>query len=215
VWTRDELAQAGDICRRHGVLVISDEIYGDIVYPPHRFTPFATVSEELAQASATCLSPGKTFNVSGAVDAMAVIANEEYRKQFLDFASRYQIHRNNVLTSAALEAAYSQGGEWLDGLLAYLQGNVDFLRSYLAQELPRVRLVEPEGTFLVWVDFRELGLDAKELARFLGQEAGLALNPGHWFGREGAGYARMNIACPRSLLQEAMQRLTGAVRGLS
>jgi cystathionine beta-lyase len=212
VWTKDELAEAGEICRRHNVLIISDEIHGDLVYKPHRFTPMASISDELAQACVACFSPAKTFNLPGMIDAMAVIANEGYRERFHDFAHRYQINRTNVFASAAIEAAYSQGGEWLDEVLAYLQGNVDFVRSYLAENLPRVKLIEPEGTYLVWLSFIELGLNAKELARFLAQKAGVAVNPGYWFGREGAGYARMNIACPRSMLQEALLRLTKAVR---
>jgi cystathionine beta-lyase len=197
---------------KHNVLVISDEIHGDIVYKPHRYTPIASISDELAQHSATCLSPAKTFNIAGAVDAMAVIANERYREQFHDFTDRYQINKTNVFTSAAVEAAYSQGGEWLDELLTYLQGNIDVLRAYLHENLPQVKLIEPEGTYLLWLNFEALGLSTKGLARFLAQKAGLALNPGYWFGREGAGYARMNIACPRSLLHEALLRLTHAVR---
>jgi cystathionine beta-lyase len=212
VWSRADLAQAAEICRRHEVLVVSDEIHGDIVYKPHRYTPLASISTDLAQASIICLSPAKSFNIAGMIDAMAVIANEQYRQQFHDFAHRYQINKTNVFASAAFEAAYSHGGAWLDDLLAYLQGNIDFLRSFLAQNLPQVKLIEPEGTYLVWLSFEELGLGAKELAAFLAQEAGLALNPGHWFGREGAGFARMNIACPQSLLQEALSRLTDAVR---
>ncbi|MCJ7736500.1 MAG: cystathionine beta-lyase, partial [Anaerolineae bacterium] len=117
----------------------------------------------------------------------------------------------NVFASAAAEAAYSRGSEWLDDVLVHLQSNIDFLGSYLQENLPQVKLIEPEGTYLVWLDFRALGLDAKELARFLAQEARLALNPGYWFGREGAGYARMNIACPQSTLREAMSRLTEAI----
>ena len=212
VWTRDELAQAGEICRRHNVLIISDEIHGDIVYKPHQYTPLASISDELAQISVACLSPAKTFNIAGAVDAMAIIANEEYREQFRDFAHRYQINKTNVFASVAIEAAYSQGGEWLDELLAYLQANINFLQSYLDENLPQVKLVEPEGTYLVWLNFEELELDAKELEKFLAQKAQLALNSGYWFGREGAGYARMNIACPRSILEEALLRLTDAVR---
>jgi cystathionine beta-lyase len=212
VWTGDELAQAGEICRRHNVLIISDEIHGDIVYKPHQYTPFASISDELAQISVTCLSPAKTFNIAGVIDAMAIIANEQCREQFHDFAHRYQINKTNVFASAAIEAAHSQSGEWLDELLTYLQLNIDFLQSYLHENLPRVKLIEPEGTYLVWLDFGELGLDAKELEKFLAQKAGLALNPGYWFGREGAGYARMNIACPRSFLQEALSRLANAVR---
>jgi len=212
VWTRDELARAAEICGRHGVLIISDEIHGDIAYPPHRYTPLGSLSAEVAQRSVTCLSPAKTFNVAGAVDAVAVIANSEYRERFDAFVERYQITRPNVFTSAAVEAAYREGEAWLEALLVTLQGNVDFVRTFLAANVPGVKLVEPEGTYLLWLDFRELGLDAKELARFLAGEAKLALNAGYWFGREGAGFARMNIACPRSVLAEAMARLAQAVQ---
>jgi len=212
VWTRDELARAAEICGRHGVLIISDEIHGDIVYPPHRYTPLGSLSAEVAQRSVTCLSPAKTFNVAGAVDAVAVIANSEDRERFDAFVERYQITRPNVFTSAAVEAAYREGEAWLEALLVTLQGNVDFVRTFLAANVPGVKLVEPEGTYLLWLDFRELGLDAKELARFLAGEAKLALNAGYWFGREGAGFARMNIACPRSVLAEAMARLAQAVQ---
>jgi cystathionine beta-lyase len=211
VWTREELARAGEICRRHNVLVISDEIHGDIVYGTNRYTPFVSISPELAQMSFACLSPAKTFNIAGMVDAMAAIPNETYRQRFHDFTHRLHMNRTDVFTSAAIEAAYSEGGHWLDELLAYLESNVDFLRSYLGENLPQVKLIEPEGTYLVWLDFRELGLKRKELARFLAEEARLALNPGYWFGREGSGYARMNIACPRSMLNEAMARLTRAI----
>ena len=212
VWTRDELVRVGEICRRHNVLVISDEIHGDIVYSPHRYTPFASISDEVAQASVTCLSPAKTFNIAGMVDAMAVIANEDIRHRYHDFAHRFQINKTNVFTSAAVEAAYRDGGAWLDELLRYLQGNVDFLRTYFRENVPQVSLIEPEGTYLVWLNFTELGMDVKELAAFLAQEAGIATNPGYWFGREGAGYARMNIATPRAVLEEAMTRLNSALK---
>ncbi|CAB5081831.1 Aspartate aminotransferase (EC [Olavius algarvensis associated proteobacterium Delta 3] len=212
VWTRGELSRAGEICRQHNVLLISDEIHGDIVYKPHQYTPFSSISDELARISATCLSPAKTFNISGVIDAMTVIANEEYRDRFHEFAHRYHINKTNVFASAAIEAAYSQGGKWLDELLSYLRANIDFLKSYLHDNLPQVRLIEPEGTYLAWLNFEELGLDAKELEKFLAQKAQLALNSGYWFGREGAGYSRMNIACPKSILHEALLRLTNAAR---
>jgi len=212
VWTQNELARVAEICLRHNVLVISDEIHGDIVYKPHQFTPFTSVSDEMAQNTVTSISPAKTFNIPGMIDAMAIIANEDIRSRFHDFAHRYQINKTNVFASAAIEAAYGEGGEWLDKLLAYLHGNVDFLQSYLDEILPQIKLVEPEGTYLVWLNFKGLGLEAKALAKFLAQEARLALNAGYWFGREGAGYARMNIASPRSTLQQALERLTNAVR---
>jgi cystathionine beta-lyase len=212
VWTKNELARVGEICRRHNVLVISDEIHGDIVYGGNRYTPLVSISNELAQISFACLSPAKTFNIAGMVDAIAIIPNKEYRQRFQGFSRRYHTNKTNVFASAAIEAAYSKGGEWLDNLLVHLRSNIDFLKTYLAENLPQVTLVEPEGTYLVWLDFRELGLETKELHRFLAQKARLALNAGYWFGREGAGYARMNIACPQSTLYEAMSRLRTAVR---
>jgi cystathionine beta-lyase len=212
VWTREELAQVGEICNQHNVLVISDEIHGDIVYQPHQYTPMASISDGLAQSSVTCLSPAKTFNIPGMVDAMAVIANEEYRERFHDFAHRYQMNKTNVFASAAIEAAYREGEDWLDALLAYLQTNIGFLKSFLHENLPQIKLIEPEGTYLVWLNFEALGLDAKALERFLAQKARLALNSGYWFGREGAGYARMNIASPRSTIAEALERLADATR---
>jgi cystathionine beta-lyase len=211
VWTREELAQVGEICQRHNVLIISDEIHGDITYPPHRYTPLASISDKLAQISFTCLSPAKTFNIAGMVDAMTVIPNEAHRAQFHYFAHRYQINKTNVFASAAIEAAYSHGEPWLEALLAYLQKNVAFIRSYLQVNINRVSLVEPEGTYLIWLNFAGLELDAKLLAKFLAQNAGIAVNPGYWFGREGAGFARMNIACPQPILQEAMSRLAQAI----
>jgi cystathionine beta-lyase len=205
------LAQVGEICQRHNVLIISDEIHGDITYPPHRYTPLASISDKLAQISFTCLSPAKTFNIAGMVDAMTVIPNEAHRAQFHYFAHRYQINKTNVFASAAIEAAYSHGEPWLEALLAYLQKNVAFIRSYLQVNINRVSLVEPEGTYLIWLNFAGLELDAKLLAKFLAQNAGIAVNPGYWFGREGAGFARMNIACPQPILQEAMSRLAQAI----
>lgn len=212
VWTKEELTRVGEICRKHDVFIISDEIHGDIVYKPHQFTSFASISDELAQISATCLSPAKTFNIAGMVDAIVVIPNQAYREQFHDFAHRYQTNKINVFASAAIEAAYGEGAAWVDDLLVYLQSNINFMRTYLEDNLPQVKLIEPEGTYLVWLNFDELGLDAKELEKFLAQKAQIALNSGYWFGREGAGYARMNIACPQSVLQEALERLSNAVQ---
>ena len=210
VWTREELTQVGEICRKHDVLVISDEIHGDIVYPPNQYTPLASISDELAQTSITCFSPGKTFNLVGMIDAMAIIPDEESRNRFHEFTHRYQINKTNVFASAAIETAYKEGAPYLEELLLYLQANVEFVQSYLLEHLPRVKLIEPEGTYLIWLDFKELELDVKELAEFLAKDAGIALNPGYWFGREGAGFARMNIASPRSVIEKAMNRLRNA-----
>ena len=212
VWTRAELEHVSEICKRHNVFVIADEIHGDLVFPPHHFVPYLSVDD--GENSAACLSPGKTFNISGVVDAITVIPDENRRRLFHDFTHRYQINRVNVFATAAMEAAYREGGEWLNELLKYIRGNADFIREYLIQNDIGVTLIEPEGTFLAWLDFRNLGLDAKGLARFLAQDAKLALAPGHWFGSEGAGFARMTIGCPRKTIHKALENLNLAVSKL-
>lgn len=212
VWTAAELGRVAEICRRHQVFVIADEIHGDFVFPPHRFVPYLSIAD--GEDGAACISPAKTFNISGMVDALTVIPGEEDRRRFHEFAHRYQINKVNVFASVAVEAAYREGGEWLDALLAYIRGNVDFIGAYLQQSDVGVSLIEPEGTFLAWLDFRALGLDAKALARFLAQEAQIALAPGYWFGREGAGFARMTIGCPRETVHRALDNLTTAAKKL-
>ena len=215
VWTGTELEQVAEICERHDVFVIADEIHGDFVFPPHQYIPYLNVSEKAAQNGSACISPAKTFNIAGMVDAITIIPNERYRHQFHEFAHRYQINKVNVFASVATEAAYRDGAEWLDELLVYIQGNVDLIRDFLQNNAIRVSLIEPEGTFLVWLDFRELGLEAKVLERFLAEGAGIALSPGYWFGREGAGFARMTIGCPRETVQSALDNLVAAVKKLS
>ena len=215
VWKRTELEQVAEICLRHGVFVISDEIHGDFAFPPHRYIPYLTVSKSASEHAAACISPAKTFNISGMVDALTIIPFEPHRHQFHQFAHNHQINKINVFTSVATEAAYKHGAEWLDELLVYLQGNVYLIKEYLQANNLRVTLVEPDGTFLVWLDFRGLGLDAKAVELFLAQKAQIALAPGYWFGREGAGFARMTIGCPRSTLQRALDNLNIAVKGLA
>ena len=215
VWTKEELQRVGDICFKHNVLVISDEIHADITYKNHSYTPYMkAVSDEIAKQSFACLSPAKTFNIASVTDAIVVIPNPEYLERYETFAEQYFLEKPNTFTVAAMESAYANGGPWLDSFLVYLQANLDFLKAYLEQQLPQVKLVEPEGSFLVWLDFTELGMDAKELEAFLVQEARIALNSGYWFGRQGAGYARMTIACPRVMLEEGLSQLKQAIDAL-
>jgi cystathionine beta-lyase len=145
---------------------------------------------------------------------MVVIPNQEYRQQYEKFVAQYFLGKSNTFAVAAMESAYRNGGEWLDEFLVYLQNNLDFLKDYLGKYIPKVQLVEPEGSFLVWLDFSELNMEAKELESFLAQKAHIALNSGYWFGRQGAGYARMTIACPQSMLKEGLSRLEQAVNAL-
>ncbi len=205
VWTMAELKQVAEICKRNNVFVIADEIHADFTLPPHRFFPYLKVAD--GENAASCIAPTKTFNIPGVTDALCIIPNEKYRKRFLEFTGRYHINKVNVFALAATEAAYREGEGWLNELLAYLQENVDFVRKYLHQNDIGVSLIEPEGTFLAWLDFRDLGLDVKMLEKFLAQEAQIALAPGYWFGREGAGFARMTIACPRRTIVKALNNL--------
>jgi cystathionine beta-lyase len=213
VWSRDELVQLADICIKHGVYVIADEIHGDISYN-RKYTPIASLSTAVMNNTATCISPIKSFNLAGVGNSMIVIADAERRKICADWYSRMEINRNNVFTNAAMLAAYTKGGPWLDSVIEYLQGNIDEVRKTLRDCQHGIHLVEPDGTFLIWLDFRKLGLDARQLAEFLSKDAHMAVNPGHWFGREGAGFARVNIACPRQVLQAALRQLVGSVNKL-
>ncbi|RUM94232.1 MAG: cystathionine beta-lyase [Thiothrix sp.] len=215
VWTKEELQHVGEICFKHNVLVISDEIHADITYKNHQYTPYSkAVGEDISQQSFTCISPAKTFNIASITDAMVVISNQEYRQQYEVFVTQYFLGKPNTFTVAAMESAYRNGGEWLDEFLVYLQNNLDFLKDYLRNNIPKVQLIEPEGSFLVWLDFTELNMDAKDLESFLAQKARIALNSGYWFGRQGAGYARMTIACPQSMLREGLSRLEQAINAL-
>jgi cystathionine beta-lyase len=215
VWTRDELQRVGDICRRHGVLVIADEIHGDFTYPGHRYYPYASVvDEQTARMSFSCFSPAKTFNISSVTDSPLVIADPDFREAFDQFTFRLFNDKPAAFSSVAMEAAYRHGGPWLDELLDYLWGNVKFVEQFLEERIPSVKLVEPQGTFLFWLDLRALGLDAKELESFLINDARVAFQSGYKFGRQGAGYARVTAGCARSMLEDGLTRLEGAVRAL-
>jgi len=215
VWSKQELQRVGEICSKHDVLVISDEIHADITYKGYSYTPYVTaVSDNIAQQSFSCLSPAKTFNIASVTEAAVVIPNQEFREQFVGFSEKFFLQKVNAFTAVAMQTAYDSGEQWLDDLLKYLQANLDFLRNYLERKISKVRLIEPEGTFLVWLDFSGLNMDAKELEHFLAQKAGIALNSGYWFGRQGAGYARMTIACPQSMLAEGLLKLEKAINAI-
>ncbi len=211
VWTRAELERVGEICRAHDVLVVSDEIHGDITFPGQTYTPFASLSAADAQNSITCLSPAKSFNIAACCFAFTLIPDEERRKAFQAENSRLTVNKNNAFSSVAMQAAYCGGGPWLDAVMSYITDNLNLVRNYIAEE-PMVGLIEPEGTFLLWLDFRALELTPDRLTLFLREEAGWAVTRGQSFGREGEGFARLNIACPRARLEDALQRLSNAIK---
>ncbi len=210
VWTRTELSRLGEICRRHGVLVVADEIHADITFPGHGYTPFASLSEADARNAITCLSPAKSFNIASCCSSFTIIADDEKRAVFQAENSRLTVNKNNAFASAAMEAAYREGSTWLDAAISYIAGNLALVRERLKGQAG-VRLIEPEGTFLLWLDFRELGLSADALHDFLRTKAGWAVTRGIAFGENGAGFARVNIACTRARLDAALSGLLAAI----
>lgn len=213
VWTEDELRTLGDICASHDVLVVSDEIHGDITFSKSKYTPFASLGPMYAANSITCVSPAKSFNIASCCSAFTVIPDEGKHKAFQVENSRLTVNKNNAFASVAMEAAYRDGGLWLDQVLTYLENNVDLVRERL-RVIPGVRLIEPEGTFLVWLDFRELGLQPDNLTKFLRDRAKWAVTRGQAFGAEGIGFARLNIACTRTKLGAALAQLENAVSAM-
>ncbi|MDR1703004.1 MAG: pyridoxal phosphate-dependent aminotransferase [Sporomusaceae bacterium] len=214
VWTKEELVDLGNICLKHGVTVISDEIHADFVYPGYRHTIFANINPEFAEIAVTCTAPTKTFNLAGLQISNIFVKNKAMRDKLKQELVKNGYNQLNIMGLTACKAAYENGREWLMELNAYLAGNLDFARSFLRQKIPQVQLVEPEGTYLLWLDFKELGLSNDKLEDLIVDKARLWLNSGLTFGEGGAGFQRVNIACPRSVLKEAFVRLEQAVSKL-
>lgn len=210
VWTKEELKQLGDICMKYNVIVVSDEIHEDFVFKG-KHQVFAAVSEEFLERTITCTSPSKTFNLAGLQISNLFIANRGLRQQLHKRINAAGYSQLNTLGLTACEAAYKYGGEWHKELMIYLKDNVDFVRDYLSRRIPCIRLVNTEGTYLLWLDFRGLGLTEEEREALIVKEAGLWLDSGAIFGKSGEGFERLNIACPRSILEEALQRLETAI----
>ncbi|WP_096224647.1 MalY/PatB family protein [Geobacillus sp. FJAT-46040] len=211
-WRTEELERLGELCLKHGVFVLSDEIHADLTFPPHRHVPFASLHPELARQSATFRAPTKTFNLAGLQAAEVILPDESRRRAFRRVQQRHGFFTLNAFAIVGAEAAYRHGGPWLDALLAYLQQNIDATVSYLAAELPALRPIRPEATYLVWIDARGLGLSEAELKKQLLEKGKIAVEFGSKFGQEGVGFIRLNIACPRPTLEEGLRRLATALR---
>lgn len=212
VWTKDELTKLGEICLNHNILIVSDEIHFDLVYKGNVHTPFAAISDQFAQSSITCTAPSKTFNLAGLQTSNIIIPKKEYRERFNQAVEEAFLSITNTFGVTGLIAAYEEGDEWLDQLLDYLKGNLDFLKEYIKSNIPEVKVIEPEATYLVWLDCREFGLDSKELENVILKQGKVAFDEGYIFGKEGEGFTRINIACPRTLLEEGLKRFAQAIK---
>ncbi|MCD8007424.1 MAG: aminotransferase class I/II-fold pyridoxal phosphate-dependent enzyme, partial [Clostridiales bacterium] len=213
VWRREELLHMGELCRKYGVLVVSDEIHQDFVFGENRHLVFANLKPEFEEISITCTSPAKSFNLAGLQVSNLFIPDPALRRTFRRQIAAAGYSQLNVMGLTAGEAAYRYGETWYNGVMSYLEENIAWLKSYLARELPEIRMIEPEGTYLVWLDFRGLGLTSPELERLIVHKAKLWLDSGDIFGPAGEGFQRINVACPRTTLEQALERLKRAVRG--
>lgn len=214
VWTKEELIKISEICLKHNVRVISDEIWRDIVFEDNKFTPFASLSKEVENITITCFSPTKTFNIAGLQASFVQFPRSDELKLFENELGLLDIKRNNPFSLVAIESGYRKGEKWLNALIEYLKANYDFLEKYIKENIPKINIVKPEGTYLVWLDFRNFGLSDKDIATILQEKAKVALQDGIIFGEEGRGFQRINIACPRYILEEALERISQAFCGL-
>jgi len=211
VWTREELQRLGKLCLDYGVLILSDEIHSDLVFAPNVHTPMASISEQLLEITVTVNAPSKTFNTAGLSSSYLIVKNEELRKKINQVMDSLHITMGNIFGTIALEAAYNHGKPWLEELLVYLKGNLDFTSDYFEKHIPQIKMMMPEATYLVWLDCRGMGMSDDELKTFFIEKAGVGLNPGIQFGAPGSGFMRLNIACPKSILEKALNQIRQAL----
>lgn len=214
VWEKETLVKLAEICHRNHILVISDEIHSEMVYPQYKHYPFATVSETAANCSIMFMAPSKTFNIAGIVSSYSIIPNESIRKQFHSFLEAGELNAGTIFAYTATEAAYTYGAEWLQQMRIYIIENVRYIDTYLKNNIPQIKVYQPQASFLVWLDCRDLNLSQPELVQLFEEKAGLLLNDGSMFGPGGEGYMRLNIGCPRSTLEKAMKALKKAISSL-
>lgn len=214
VWTKEELTKLGKLCIEKDVIIISDDIHCDLVYPNYKYTPIASISEEIANQTITFVAPSKTFNVSGLTTSVAIIPNKELRDKFQDVIEKLHIITGNIFGNVALEAAYTHGDTYVDELMKYLQNNVNIVEKFFAEHIPQIKPMIPESTFLIWLDCRDLNMDDKELNEFFYKKANIVMNQGAVFGKGGSGFMRMNIGCSKSELLEVLQELKKAIETL-
>lgn len=210
VWKKEELERIADLCLANNVIVISDEIHADLVFKGKHHV-FSTINRDMSQKCIICTAPSKTFNIAGLHVSNIFIENKELREQFLKELRSCGLGEVNGAGLAAAKAAYKYGEEWYCNMMDYIRGNIEFVTQFIAEKIPMLKVMEQEATYLLWIDFGALGIKGKELTKFIEEKAGLWLSSGDIFGPEGAGFQRMNVACPRSVLEEAMKKLEKAI----
>lgn len=216
VWSKEDLVRISEICEKYNIIVVSDEIHCDLALPGYKYTPYATVSEAAKNHSITLIAPSKTFNIAGLCVSSFIIPNSTIRKPVFGMLQQLQTGGHGTIFGyTASTAAYSANGrEWLNQLLDYLQGNIDYVLDFIKEFMPKLKPMKPEASFLIWIDFKGLGMSDKQNKSFLVEKAGLGLNHGPTFGPGGEGFQRLNIGVPRSVLEKAMQKLLNAYRQL-
>jgi cystathionine beta-lyase len=210
VWTREELVKLADICLNNNILMLSDEIHSDLVLRGHRHIPTASLGKNIARNTITFIAPSKTFNLAGLSTSVVISSNMKLLRRFSEIMDHVHVGSGNIFGNIATEAAYNFGHEWLMQLMDYLQGNIDFVINYLSRNIPLIKPVIPEATYLLWLDCRKLGMDRRQLKKFFIEKAKLGLSDGPVFGKGGSGFQRMNIGCPREKIKMALHRLNKA-----
>jgi cystathionine beta-lyase len=211
-WNKDELSELAQICLDNKILIISDEIHSDLIFDGFKHTPLAGISDEIAQNCVICMAPSKTFNTAGLTTSFLVIPNKRHLVAYERVMRLPHLHMGNIFGTVALEAAYTHGDEWLAQLMSYLQENYKLLEKFFLENLPQVKVMSPEATYLIWIDFSALGLSDEDLNKKL-IEGGVGLNRGVQFGKQGSGFMRMNIGCTRAVLEEALERIKNVFMG--
>ena len=210
-WDKETLKTLAEICHKHNILVISDEIHSDMALPSNKHTPFATVSELAEQISITFMAPSKTFNMAGLKSSFYIIPNNKLFRTLNQFIENSNLEEGNIFAYEGAKSAYMNGKEWLAQMIDYLQGNVDFVVDYLKKNIPQIKPMIPQASFLIWLDCTDLGMETEDLQNFMVHKAGLGMNKGTTFGIGGEKHLRLNIGCPRSILAEAMDKLKKAI----
>lgn len=213
VWREEELRKLADLCMEYNVLIVSDEIHADLIYSECKHIPVASISNNIGENSITMIAPSKTFNLAGLGAAVTIIPNDELKKSFIKTMGGITTG-GNAIAYTAMKAAYSKGDRWLENQLVYLEKNREYAIDYIKKYISGIKIVKPEGTYLLWINCKGLGLTNKELEKFMVEQAGIGLDVGTWFGSGGEGFMRLNIACPRTLLKDGLYRIRKAVETL-